>query len=102
VARQCLPAGCSCWLARSSNGARASPGAASHKLSANPFDEIALEETLRLRDKGIATEVVVATIAPADAQAHLRNDLAMVANRAIHVVVDGPIQPLTAVLDYPA
>jgi electron transfer flavoprotein beta subunit len=43
------------------------------KLSANPFDEIALEEALRLRDKGIATEVVVATIAPADAQAHLRN-----------------------------
>jgi electron transfer flavoprotein alpha/beta subunit len=34
------------------------------KLSANPFDEIALEEALRLRDKGIATEVVVATIAP--------------------------------------
>src|SRR3546814_10874785 len=45
------------------------------KLSANPFDEIALEEALRLRDKGIATEVVVATIAPADAQAHLRNGL---------------------------
>ena len=34
------------------------------KLSANPFDEIALEEALRLRDKGIATEVIVATIAP--------------------------------------
>jgi electron transfer flavoprotein beta subunit len=66
------------------------------KLSANPFDEIALEEALRLRDKGIATEVIVATIAPADAQAHLRNGLAMGANRAIHVIVDGPIQPLTA------
>jgi hypothetical protein len=66
------------------------------KLSANPFDEIALEEALRLRDKGIATEVVVATIAPADAQAHLRNGLAMGANRAIHVVSDQPIQPLTA------
>ena len=66
------------------------------KLSANPFDEIALEEALRLRDKGIATEVVVATIAPADAQAHLRNGLAMGANRAIHVVTDQPIQPLTA------
>jgi len=56
------------------------------KLSPNPFDEIALEEALRLRDKGIASEVVVATIAPADAQAHLRNGLAMGANRAIHVV----------------
>jgi len=66
------------------------------KLSANPFDEIALEEALRLRDKGIATEVIVATIAPADAQAHLRNGLAMGANRAIHVVCDQPIQSLTA------
>jgi len=66
------------------------------KLSPNPFDDIALEEALRLRDKGIATEVIVATIAPADAQPHLRNGLAMGANRAIHVVVEGPIQPLTA------
>src|SRR5690606_28334317 len=68
------------------------------KLSANPFDEIALEEALRLRDKGIATEVVVATIAPADAQAHLRNGLAMGANRAIHVVTDAgqEVQPLAA------
>jgi electron transfer flavoprotein beta subunit len=66
------------------------------KLSANPFDEIALEEALRLRDKGIATEVVVATIAPADAQPHLRNGLAMGANRAVHIVCDQPIQSLTA------
>jgi electron transfer flavoprotein beta subunit len=66
------------------------------KLSANPFDDIALEEALRLREKGIATEVVVATIAPADAQAHLRNGLAMGANRAIHVVSNDAIQPLTA------
>ena len=66
------------------------------KLSANPFDEIALEEALRLRDKGIATEVVVATIAPADAQAHLRNGLAMGANRAVHVIADRPVQSLTA------
>jgi electron transfer flavoprotein beta subunit len=66
------------------------------KLSPNPFDDIALEEALRLRDKGIATEVVVATIAPADAQAHLRNGLAMGANRAIHVVSTDAVQPLTA------
>ena len=66
------------------------------KLSPNPFDEIALEEALRLRDKGVATEVVVATIAPADAAAHLRNGLAMGANRAVHVVADGPVSPLTA------
>ncbi|GIX35887.1 MAG: electron transfer flavoprotein subunit beta [Lysobacteraceae bacterium] len=66
------------------------------KLSANPFDEIALEEALRLREKGIASEVVIATIAPADAQPHLRNGLAMGANRAIHVVADAAVQPLTA------
>jgi electron transfer flavoprotein beta subunit len=66
------------------------------KLSPNPFDDIALEQALRLREQGIATEVIVATIAPADAQAHLRNGLAMGANRAIHVVTDKAIQPLTA------
>ena len=66
------------------------------KLSANPFDDIALEEALRLRDKGFATEVIVATIGPADCQAHLRNGLAMGANRAIHVVSDEAVQPLTA------
>ena len=66
------------------------------KLSPNPFDDIALEEALRLRDKGIATEVIVATIGPADCQAHLRNGLAMGANRAIHIVTDQAVQPLTA------
>ena len=66
------------------------------KLSANPFDEIALEEALRLRDKGLATDVIVATIGPTDCQAHLRNGLAMGANRAIHVVADHAVQPLTA------
>src|SRR6186713_185338 len=66
------------------------------KLSANPFDDIALEEALRLREKGVATEVVVVTIGPADCQAHLRNGLAMGANRAIHVVTTTAVQPLTA------
>jgi electron transfer flavoprotein beta subunit len=66
------------------------------KLSANPFDDIALEEALRLREKGIASEVVVAAIGPADAQAHIRNGLAMGANRAIHVVTSDAVQPLTA------
>ncbi len=66
------------------------------KLSANPFDEIALEEALRLREKGVATEVIVATIGPADCQAHLRNGLAMGANRAIHVVTGEAVSPLTA------
>lgn len=66
------------------------------KLSANPFDDIALEEALRLREKGVASEVIVASIAPANAQAHLRNGLAMGANRAIHVVTTDAVQPLTA------
>ena len=66
------------------------------KLSANPFDDIALEEALRLREKGIATEVVVVGIGPADLTAHLRNGLAMGANRAIHVVTADEVQPLTA------
>jgi electron transfer flavoprotein beta subunit len=65
------------------------------KLSANPFDDIALEEALRLREKGVAEEVVVVGIGPADLTAHLRNGLAMGANRAIHVVAD-TVQPLTA------
>ncbi len=66
------------------------------KLSPNPFDDIALEEALRLREKGVAEEVVIATIAPADAQAHLRNGLAMGADRAIHVVAPDAVPPLTA------
>ena len=66
------------------------------KLSANPFDDIALEEALRLREKGIAEEVVVVGIGPADLTAHLRNGLAMGANRAIHVVTSDAVQPLTA------
>ena len=66
------------------------------KLSANPFDDIALEEALRLREKGVASDVVVVTIGPADAQAHIRNGLAMGANRAIHVVTPNTVQPLTA------
>ena len=66
------------------------------KLSANPFDDIALEEALRLREKGVAEEVVVVGIGPADLTAHLRNGLAMGANRAIHVVTTDAVQPLTA------
>lgn len=66
------------------------------KLSANPFDDIALEEALRLREKGIADEVVIVSIGPPDLTAHLRNGLAMGANRAIHITTSAPVQPLTA------
>src|SRR3546814_17861975 len=64
------------------------------KLSAHPFDEIALEEALRLRDKGIAPEAVVAPIAPAHAQATLPHPLPMGANRPRNGVADPTTQPL--------
>ena len=66
------------------------------KMSINPFDEIALEEALRIREKGAATEVIVVTIGPADAQQQLRTGLAMGADRAIHVQSDAAIEPLAA------
>ncbi len=66
------------------------------KLSINPFDAIAIEEALRIKERGHADEVVVATIGPADCQAMLRNALAMGAQRALHVVADTAPQPLAA------
>jgi electron transfer flavoprotein beta subunit len=66
------------------------------KLSINPFDAIAIEEALRLKEKGLADEVVVATIGPADCQSMLRNALAMGAQRALHVVADAALEPLAA------
>ncbi len=66
------------------------------KLSINPFDQIAIEEALRIKERGRADEVVIATIAPTDAQAMLRNALAMGAQRALHVVADAPLEPLAA------
>jgi electron transfer flavoprotein beta subunit len=66
------------------------------KLSINPFDQIAIEEALRIKERGRADEVVIATIAPTDAQAMLRNALAMGAQRALHVVADTPLEPLGA------
>jgi electron transfer flavoprotein beta subunit len=66
------------------------------KMSINPFDEIALEEALRIKERGAAEEVVVATIGPADCQQQLRTALAMGADRALHVQADGIIEPLAA------
>jgi electron transfer flavoprotein beta subunit len=66
------------------------------KMSINPFDEIALEEALRIKERGGAEEVVVATIGPADCQQQLRTALAMGADRALHVQADGVIEPLAA------
>ena len=66
------------------------------KLSINPFDQIAIEEALRIKERGRADEVVVASIGPADLQPTLRNALAMGAQRALHVVADAALAPLAA------
>jgi electron transfer flavoprotein beta subunit len=66
------------------------------KMSVNPFDEIALEEALRIKERGGAEEVIVATVGPADTQQQLRTALAMGADRALHVQADGVIEPLVA------
>lgn len=65
------------------------------KMSINPFDEIALEEALRIRERGDAAEIVVVSIGPSEAQQQLRTGLAMGADRAILVEVDGAPDPLT-------
>jgi electron transfer flavoprotein beta subunit len=64
------------------------------KMSMNPFDEIAVEEALRLREKGAATEVVAVSIGPAKAQETLRTALAMGADRAILVQCEDDVEPL--------
>jgi electron transfer flavoprotein beta subunit len=66
------------------------------KMSINPFDEIALEEALRIKERGAATEVVVMSIGPADTQQQLRTGLAMGADRAILVQSDSAVEPLSA------
>jgi electron transfer flavoprotein beta subunit len=66
------------------------------KMSMNPFDEIAVEEAVRLKEKGVATEVVAVSIGPAKAQETLRTALAIGADRAILVETadDTPVEPL--------
>ena len=64
------------------------------KMSMNPFDEIAVEEAIRLKEKGSATEVVAVSIGPAKAQETLRTALAMGADRAILVTTDDEVEPL--------
>ncbi len=66
------------------------------KMSINPFDEIALEEALRIKEKGGATEVIVVSIGPGDTQQQLRTGLAMGADRAILVQADTAVEPLAA------
>jgi electron transfer flavoprotein beta subunit len=64
------------------------------KMSMNPFDEIAVEEALRQKEAGKATEVIVVSIGPAQAAETLRTGLAMGADRGILIKTDGPVEPL--------
>jgi len=65
------------------------------KMSINPFDEIALEEALRIRERGEASEVIAVSIGSSEAQQQLRTGLAMGADRAILVTTDSAIDQLT-------
>ena len=64
------------------------------KMSMNPFDEIAVEEAIRLKEAGTAEEVIAVSIGPAKAQETLRTALAMGADRAILVQTDDEVEPL--------
>ncbi|HEX4024066.1 MAG TPA: electron transfer flavoprotein subunit beta/FixA family protein [Steroidobacteraceae bacterium] len=64
------------------------------KMSINPFDEIALEEALRIRERGLADEIIAVGIGPAEAQQQLRTALAMGADRAVLVQIEQPLEPL--------
>ena len=64
------------------------------KMSINPFCEIAVEEAVRLKEKGTASEVVVVSIGPAQAQETLRQALAMGADRAVLIQTDQDLEPL--------
>jgi electron transfer flavoprotein beta subunit len=64
------------------------------KMSMNPFDEIAVEEAIRLREKGVASEIVAVSIGPAKAAETLRTALAMGADRAILVETEEAVEPL--------
>jgi len=66
------------------------------KMAMNPFCEIAVEEAVRLKEKGVATEVVAVTIGPKAAQEQLRTALALGADRAIHVETDERVDSLGA------
>jgi electron transfer flavoprotein beta subunit len=64
------------------------------KMSMNPFDEIAVEEAIRLKEKGAVTEIIAVSIGEAKSQETLRTALAMGADRAILIVAEGEVEPL--------
>lgn len=67
---------------------------ANAKMSINPFCEIAVEESVRLKEQGLATEVVVVSVGPQVVQEQLRSALALGADRAIHINTDFSLEPL--------
>ncbi len=64
------------------------------KMSMNPFDEVAVERAIRLKEAGMADEIVAASIGPAKSQETIRTALAMGADRGIHVLVESEVEPL--------
>jgi electron transfer flavoprotein beta subunit len=64
------------------------------KFSMNPFDEIAVEEALQLKEQGVATEVVAVSVGVSQCQETLRTALAMGADRGIHLLADAEVEPL--------
>src|SRR5579864_7734833 len=64
------------------------------KMSMNPFDEIAVEEAVRLKEAGVVTEIVAVSLGPQGCQETIRTALAMGADRGIHVLTDAELQPL--------
>ncbi|MBL9096369.1 MAG: electron transfer flavoprotein subunit beta/FixA family protein [Alphaproteobacteria bacterium] len=65
------------------------------KMSMNPFDEIGVEEAIRLKEKGVATEIIAVSVGPQEAQETIRTALAMGADRGILVKVAHEVEPLT-------
>jgi len=65
------------------------------KMSMNPFDEIAVEEAIRLREAGKVDEIIAVSVGPQQAQETIRTALAMGADRGILIKVDGIVEPLT-------
>ena len=65
------------------------------KMSINPFDEIALEEALRIKEKGLINEIIVISIGPLESQQQLRTGLAMGADKAILIETSADLDPLT-------
>ncbi len=64
------------------------------KMSMNPFDEIAVEEAIRLKEKNCVTEIIIVSIGIASVKDTIRTALAMGADRGIHIVCDTPLEPL--------